>query len=308
MTPDLDGYVRTMLARPVDPAVTQFAALLARSSAACAVLFYGSNLRTGTLDGVLDFYLLTAGPQRERIWPRIAMAEHDVEGRVLRAKTATMSLAQFARAAGGQGLDTTIWTRFSQPSALVWVRDAEAAAQVRAAVAMAVRTAAATAAALGPREGAWEDCWCALFRETYGAELRVERRGRGEEIVATHAAHFAAVLPLAWQAGGIPFEAAADGRYRLLLDEAERAARRRWWARRRRVGRPLNLIRLLKAAWMLDGAADYAAWKLERHTGVALTVTPWRRRHPLLAIPGAALELRRRRHRQRRPVSAGNAS
>ena len=42
---------------------------------ALGVLFYGSNLRTGSLEGVLDFYVLLPGPQRERIWPRVSYRE-----------------------------------------------------------------------------------------------------------------------------------------------------------------------------------------------------------------------------------------
>jgi len=42
----------------------------------------------------------------------------------------------------------------------------------------------------------------------------------------------------------------------------------------------------VRAAGTFDGAARYAAWKIERHTGVAVEVTPFRERHPLLAAPG----------------------
>ena len=35
-----------------------------------------------------------------------------------------------------------------------------------------------------------------------------------------------------------------------------------------------------------DGAARYAAWKIERHTGVPVALTPWREKHPVLAAPG----------------------
>ena len=31
--------------------------------------------------------------------------------------------------------------------------------------------------------------------------------------------------------------------------------------------------------------ARYAAWKIERHTGVPVKLTPWRERHPILAAP-----------------------
>ncbi len=72
-------------------------------------------------------------------------------------------------------------------------------------------------------------------------------------------------------------------------------------ARRRRFGKPLNLARLLRATATFDGAARYAAWKVERHTGVAVEVTPWREKHPVLAAPGVLWRVRARggeaRHR-----------
>jgi len=41
----------------------------------------------------------------------------------------------------------------------------------------------------------------------------------------------------------------------------------------------------LRATATFDGAARYGAWKLERHTGIAVELTPWRERHPILAAP-----------------------
>ena len=57
-------------AAEVHPAIAEFAAKLATEAGAMAVLFYGSNLRTGSLEGVLDYYVLLPGPQQEKIWPR----------------------------------------------------------------------------------------------------------------------------------------------------------------------------------------------------------------------------------------------
>jgi hypothetical protein len=73
----------------------------------------------------------------------------------------------------------------------------------------------------------------------------------------------------------------------------------RWWKRRQRLGKPLNLLRLVKASTTFEGAARYAAWKIERHTGMPVEVTPFRERFPLLAAPKVLLDLRRHRRRQR---------
>ena len=68
MSETLETRVAHSLASPVREEVAAFARALAQDEGADAVLFYGSNLRTGSLDGVLDFYLLLPGRQRERIW------------------------------------------------------------------------------------------------------------------------------------------------------------------------------------------------------------------------------------------------
>ncbi|MBO9511834.1 hypothetical protein [Erythrobacter sp. A6_0] len=298
MSGTLHDRVALSLAAQVREGVAAFAKALAREAGADAVLFYGSNLRTGSLDGVLDFYLLLPGRQQERIWPRVGYHEREIEGMVLRAKTATLSLEQFAKAAAGRSRDTTIWARFVQPSALVWARDDGVRRKVVEAVASAAVTAGALAAALGPARGPANTYWRALFRETYAAEFRVEPPGREDSILAANEAHFHGLLPLAWEAAGIAFERSGDE----LVSYVEAGERRRilrWWTTRRRLGKPLNILRLAKATTTFDNAAAYGAWKLERHTGIALEVTPFRARHPLLAMPGAAYELWRARRKKR---------
>jgi len=292
----LETRITHSLAASVREEVAAFAKALAEDEGADAVLFYGSNLRTGSLEGVLDFYLLLPGRQQERIWPRVGYHERVVDGVTLRAKTATLSLERFARAAGGQSRDTTIWARFVQPSALVWARNDSVREQVIAAVEGAARTAGRLAAALGPSKAPPSAYWKALFRATYAAEFRVEPPGREDSILAANAAHFEGLLPLAWEDAGIAF--ARDGdELAPKLEPQPRRAILAWWTKRRRIGKTLNILRLAKATTTFDNAAAYGAWKLERHTGIALEVTPFRARHPLLAMPGAAWELWRKRRR-----------
>lgn len=290
--------IAARLAAPVDPAVADFARALASSAGAVAVLFYGSNLRTGSLEGVLDFYLLLPGSKESAIWPRVSYHERAVAGTILRAKVATMRLATFARAASGALADTTIWARFVQPSALIWAADDAVKAEVVTAITSAATTAARLAAALGPASGTAEDYWRALFRATYSAEFRVEKQGRENDILGVNADHFEGLLPLALEAGGIPAD--LDGTILTPhLIPAERARIRGWWKRRRRLGKPLNLLRLVKASTTFEGAARYAAWKIERHTGMPVKVTPFRERFPLLAAPQVLWDLSQHRRSQR---------
>lgn len=286
----LGDVVRRQLHACTIPAVRDVAALLAEGLAegpgeAVAVLFYGSNLRTGATEGVLDFYVLTAGPPERGMWPTVSYREFDLHGETLRAKIATMRLATFAKAAAAQTLDTTIWTRFVQPSALVWVRDPDTATQVAEAIADAAKSAARFAAALGPATGTADDYWRALFRQTYAAELRVERKGREGQILGFDPGRYAELLPLAWTADGIAFRDEA-GMLKPELAPARRRALLQAWTHRRRAGKPLNIARLVRAAFTFEGAARYGLWKVERHTGVAVPLTPWREKHPILAAPG----------------------
>src|SRR6185437_4249063 len=128
-----------MLMRETHPAVAIQARILGQEAGALAVLFYGSNSRSRSLEGVLDYYVLTPGAPEKGLWPRVAYREWDHAGTRLRAKIATVTLAKFVAAAAGRTLDTTIWTRFVQPSVLVWQRDEAAGSAATSAIADAAR-------------------------------------------------------------------------------------------------------------------------------------------------------------------------
>jgi hypothetical protein len=290
----LEQRIVAMLSREVNPLVSAWAHRLGEEAGALAVLFYGSNLRSGSLEGVLDYYVLTAGPPEKGLWPRVAYREWEQGGATLRAKVATLTLAKFASAAAGRTLDTTIWARFVQPSALLWQRNEASAAAVRTAVADAACTAARLAVAVGPRQGRAEEFWRSLFRATYRAELRVEPPGRENAILDANREHFEGLLTAALGCAEIGYaENGAIIRPRMTAGERRRILA--WWRLRRRIGKPLNVLRLLRAAGTFDGAARYAAWKIERHTGVAVEVTPWREAHPVLAAPRVLWQVWRRR-------------
>lgn len=262
-----------------------------------AVLFYGSVLRTGDLDGVMDFYVLTRQARRgwrgvlaRKLWPDVSYHEIEHEGRILRAKVAAMTVDQFNLAARGHEIDTTIWTRFVQPSALVWSSDPEVEPVVIAAVAEATHSAARFAAALGPVEGPSEAYWSALFQQTYKAEFRVERGGREQSILAFDAGRYDRLLVACWREQGL-LDIVSPTSVQPNLTEEARTRFGRAWQVRRRLGKSLNVARLVKAAFTFEGAARYAAWKIERHTGVAVPLTPWREKHPVLAAPGVLWRL-----------------
>ncbi|MBP0491229.1 hypothetical protein [Roseomonas indoligenes] len=296
MSDALLALVAAELAFPGDPNPAMRAAqrlaedILARHGAAVeAVLFYGSNRRSGDGAGLLDLYVLTTsdrafnGPGtlaflNAALPPNVLHWRLDGPGGPLRAKVAVMTLRAFERRMRPGSIDTTLWARFCQPTTLIHARDEATRRRVEAAVAQAVETAIIWALRLGAPAQPPAALWRHLFASTYGAELRAERGNRPESIVATAPAWFDAVLPAALSrlASRLP----ADGR--------------RAWSRRRVAGKALNVARLVKAAFTFDGGPDYLADKVARHSGVAVELTPWQRRHPILAAPILLWRLRRR--------------
>lgn len=286
--------VRTALHQPVRTEILALASALQHELRGAAVLFYGSALRTGDLDGVLDFYVLRAGKPRRSLvswlWPDVSYHEKEIGGRIVRAKVATMPLETFERAARGKTIDTTIWTRFSQPVRLLLADDDAINNRIESAVMASIVTASRFAAALGPSSGVPGDYWRALFAQTYGAEFRVERQGRGNSILAADPAYYDAALRHAWTQIGLIAPEPTAVLHPLIGDTMRKRSLRQWLVRKW-AGKPLNIARLVKAAWTFDGATRYALWKIERHSGVHIPVTPWRESHPVLAAPGVLFRL-----------------
>jgi hypothetical protein len=303
----LQSWISDELRSTTPPAVQALAQELARRGgpATAAVLYYGSTLRAGSVDGVLDFYVLLdhvgawpgscmARLANRLLPPNVGYLELPHAGQLLRAKYAVLSSWQFSRRLREQSLDTTMWARFCQPAACAWARSPQDHAAAVALISDAVTTAACWAVKLGPEAATALEYWHTLFAHTYAAELRVENSGRAVDIVAKYPDRYQALLPLALGAAGVQFETREHGEILPMLTATERRRAHSRWARRSRIGRPLNILRLLKAAFTFDGAMDYVAWKVERHSGVRIEVAPWQRRFPLLAAPGLYLQLRRR--------------
>jgi hypothetical protein len=111
MKDDLNRFLRAELARPPSEAIKAAGFTLARQfEGPQSVLFYGSLLRTGELDGVADFYVLTRRPPpgargllSRSLWPDVSYREIDTDAGRVRAKVAAMTISQFERAAREDG-------------------------------------------------------------------------------------------------------------------------------------------------------------------------------------------------------------
>ncbi|HET6621598.1 MAG TPA: hypothetical protein VFG64_16805 [Dongiaceae bacterium] len=293
---ELVEVIARELAQPVPPPVQAMAdAVRARhSGAAIAVLFYGSCLRRPEsllAESLLDFYLLvddyraayggTAAALANRLLPpNVFYLEAQHAGTALRCKYAVISLAQFQAGMSRAADNVSLWARFSQQSRLVWARDPALARTLAGACAEAVLTMVGNTLPLLPADASAEAIWQRALEDTYRAELRSEGTGRAAELVAADAERYRGVTALARRA------IAGD-----VLATAEVCAAA--WRRRRRTSKLLNLARLAKAAFTFEGALDYVLWKVKRHSGVALPVTEWQRRHPLLSAPVLAWRLYR---------------
>ncbi|MEM7222921.1 MAG: hypothetical protein AAF495_08095 [Pseudomonadota bacterium] len=276
------------LAQSVSPAVAAMSeAIVQRHGAPVeACLFYGSCLRDKEdRDRVLDFYLLASDYRsfHGRWWPALLnrllppsvyYIETPFEGRTLRAKYAVLSLADFERRCTARALLPTLWARMAQPCALIYAKSDRARARMTEALARAVETTAEAALPLMASGFAAPNLWVRAFRESYRTELRAERPGRAEQLVASYGARYES-FGTDW---GRP-------------TSRQRAAAT--WLLRRLLGRIAHVLRLIKTAHTFTNGLDYVLWKIEQHSGVHTEPTPWQRRHPILAAPLLAWRLYR---------------
>jgi hypothetical protein len=290
----LNALVAAELAEPIDPRVGEMAAAIADryGAAARAVLFYGSCLRSRELEGqMLDFYLVVSsyGAAYGKSWlatanrlipPNVFPFEH----KGLAAKYAVLSEDDFLQLNGPRTLSVSVWARFAQPSRLVWQADAKAAELCVAAISRAAPTLLAAARPMLAEERLADplQLWREAFALTYRAELRAERQGRAASVVDADPDRYRRFTGPALAAASVG-RVLADGSIELgPYSDRQRARAQALWARRRRAGKALTVIRLAKASGTFAGGIDYLAWKINRHAGTAIEIKPWQRRWPLL--------------------------
>ncbi len=260
-----------------------------------AVIFYGSCLRTGELeDKVLDFYVLVdnyinaygMGWQafaNSAVPPNVFYLETPGGDFTLRTKYAVLSITDFKYGCG-PSFNSSIWARFAQPCQLVWCRDQEVQELVVLGLSDAVTTLVSETVPLMPDTFTPEKLWSRAFSETYKVELRSEKEGKGHAIYNEYADRYNGLTIAAIERGGVPVRACdQDITLSVALPTGTRWRTGLAWILRRVQGKSLSLIRLIKASTTFDGGIDYLAWKISRHSGVQITVSPWQRRHPVIA-------------------------
>lgn len=308
---ELGANITALVPAPQHPALTGLVESLREKHGDCvsAVLFYGSCLRSGDpYDGLVDLYLIVddyrcANPGwLKAAWnwllpPNVFYAELAQDKRVLRCKYAVLSRADLIKGTSQRWFHSYLWGRFSQPAAIAWCRDDGAREQVQNALAQATLSFLNRVLPALPARGQLLSLWEGGLRLSYRAELRAEGSARAGQLTRANLSYYQAVTRAAAPLLEQRLEITASGQgdhYHAQVAPLRRAAGRVGWALRIAQGKLLSVARLLKALFTFSGGLDYIAWKLERHSGVAVEIPDKVRRYPLIFIWGLFWKLYRR--------------
>ena len=272
-----------------------------------AVLFYGSCLHNEDLtDAVVDLYAVVNDYQHaygERylrvlnacLPPNVFYMEKADQDRTIRTKYAVISMQDLERGTS-DWFHPYLWARFSQPVRILYCQDESSRTRIHQALAQAVlKLLESSIPTMGNSEVAAEIIWTKCLALTYSAELRAERETQANKLVHLNLGDYIRLTASAAPALKDRLEILPHGQYRCLVEERDYRRSVRRWRFRRWQGRVLSVLRLAKAAMTFHSCVEYAAWKIERHTGVCIDVTPGLQRHPLLLGPRVLWQLLRRR-------------
>jgi hypothetical protein len=274
-----------------------------------AVLYYGSCMRKGDdREGLVDLYVLVDSYRsaygrgarallNKLLPPNVFYLEVLLDGRLVRAKYAVLSLADFQRGTSTRWFHSYLWGRFAQPTGLVYAADEQVAREVMEALAQAVVTFAGRALPQVASRFEAEDLWQKGLQLSYRAELRAERPGRIRGLFDASPEHYERLTRAAMAL--VPFSVEVDDeagrmRWRARISAWQRHRNRFAWRVRSLQGKALSVLRLAKASLTFRGGVDYILWKIERHSGVAVEARKSLGRRPLLAVWKLAWQLYRR--------------
>lgn len=258
-----------------------------------AIVYYGSCLRAGDPSaGLVDFYVVVDGYRAAHasrvaaaanyvLPPNVHYLECATPRATLRCKYAVISRADLERGVA-HGHLSSLWGRFAQPVAIAYAANDRMRETIQACCGRAVLTLLdQSLPALTPPMRPAEAFGAALAL-SYGGELRTESGQRGQRIADQDRPEYARRLHAARDHLAFTVTLRNDARLDWHPSTAQQQRVQRAWRLRAPAGRAVSVMRLAKACFTFDNAVDYAAWKLERHTGVAIEVTPRLRRHPLI--------------------------
>jgi hypothetical protein len=263
-----------------------------------AVLFYGSCLRTGNIhDGLVDLYLLvddyrsafksrTLAILNRLLAPNVFYLEIPFEGQTLRSKYAILTLTDF-RNGTGRWFHSYLWGRFCQKSGLVYVQDDDYKRQIHEAFAAAVMTFVARSLPQMKTSFTARDLWTRGLSLSYRSELRTEKPEKAARLFDADPEYYQALTEAALAVSNQAFHVTSDvenDSYRVQIPPKARRWNIAAWRVRALQGKILSALRLLKASMTFKGGVNYILWKIERHSGVRVEVSPKLRRVPPVAV------------------------
>jgi hypothetical protein len=274
--------------------------LLARyGNAVLAILFHGSCFRKGDAsDGLVDLYLLVNSYRdayhkhlhrtlNRLLPPNVFYLEITVDDIVVRAKYTVISLADFQRGTSMNWFHSYLWGRFAQPAGILYSRHESIADVVYSALAQAVITFMTRTLPIIPAQFDARILWNQGLLLSYRAELRPEFPDKLVRLFEWAPQYYEQLTRIAM--GALPYSVDAVTRdaschYHAQIPIRIRFVNRLAWRVRFIQGKLLSLLRLLKGLLTFKGGIDYVLWKIERHSGITIAVTPRLRRIPFLGI------------------------
>lgn len=299
-SPTVLEVVSQPTARPLPVSIEAAGNFLAEKygKAVQGILLYGSCLRAGTdQDGLVDCYVIVDqyASVYQSVWlallnrwlpPNVFYGEVNLEGRIVRMKYAVLSLGDFEQSVTSQWFHSYFWGRFAQPTAVMACPSHTMSQRIISGLGRAVLTFLGNVVPQMPQQFSAKDAWNIGLALSYSAELRAESKGRIATLWDSNHAYYEQVAHATFLAH-FPKIKVIQGKditmYEMQYSRWDHIKNRIAWIVRKVQGKVLSILRLIKAAFTFQGGADYLIWKIERHSGVKIELTPVQRRHPIWA-------------------------
>ncbi|GJL62946.1 MAG: hypothetical protein NPIRA04_16000 [Nitrospirales bacterium] len=302
ISPELQQLVHGQDAENVPDSIHALSeALLTRHSDAIqAILFYGSCLRSDSdIEGIVDLYLIVDSYRamydttflavaNKLLPPNVFYIEVPFQDRKVRAKYAILSLTDFQRSTSMKWFHSYFWARFAQPTKVLYAATPQVEQKIYTALAQAIMTFLTRTLPQIPPSFDALTLWKTGLSLTYRAELRTEKPGRIKQIVEANRDYYQqtadAALPQLSPQITVDLSVQPpcfQAHYSSAIHQLNTVT----WLLRRGQGKVLSVLRLIKGLFTFQGGVDYILWKIERHSGVSIELTPHQRKHPLLASP-----------------------
>lgn len=311
LSPALEALVRAGTGGELPPSVRAVIAVLRAELGEnlLGLVFYGSQLNsTAGPTSDHDFFVIVESyraAHRRRIdaflnrllppsiYHRRIQAPGGAE---IGCKLCFLEGEDLVRGTSPSAVDSYLLGRLGKRVALVHWRDGAARTMIEGCIARSVALCGGWALRAMEAQFAPDAFVRASLGLSYRAELRVEGRERAEYLFSVDADYFRRIYGAVLEEGrrrGLVEASPAEGLLRTAGASVRGPGARRALDRFLRRSRVRARLRWLKNIYTFEGWADYMIAKIERHQGVAIVLTPWERRHLLLAAVRHYLRMRR---------------